>query len=52
MVFEPPHGLGLSGHANAGGRVQPLDLDHGQGYVSVEDGVVRLVDALSASLTW
>ena len=50
MVAEAAHGLGLSGDADAGGRVQPLGLDDGQGYVAVEDGVVGPVDALLAAL--
>ncbi len=50
VVPKSPHGLGLSGNADTGGRVQPLGLDDGQGYVSVEDGVVGPVDALLTSL--
>ncbi len=58
MIAQPPHGLGLAGDADAGGRVQALGsfgdaqdrLDDGEGYVAVEDGVVCPVDALLAAL--
>ena len=47
VVTEPAHGLGFTGDADAGGRVQTLCFDDGQCYVAVEDGVVRLVDPLA-----
>ena len=50
MGAEAAHGLGLAGDALAGGVVEAVGLDEGEGDVAVEGGVVGEVDALLAAL--
>ena len=50
MIAEPRQRLSFSRDADAGRRVQALDLDDGQRYVAVEDSVVSLVDPFAATL--
>ena len=43
--------LGLAGDAGAGDLVQTLGLDQGEGYLSVQQGVLGQVDLLLTSLS-
>jgi hypothetical protein len=51
VVAQPPHRLRLTSHAGPPCLVEPLCLDDGDGYFSVETGVIRKVDAFAASFT-
>lgn len=47
---EATHRLGLSGDSGAGGVVQALGLDEGEGYVSVQQGILGEIDHLLPTL--
>ncbi len=48
---QTAHGLGLSLNARAGGLVQPLGFDQGEGHLPVQQGVVGQVNPLLATLS-
>ena len=50
VVTEAGHGLGFAAYALQAQEVEAVGLDHGEGDVAVEAGVVGQVDALAPAL--